>query len=148
MTGQRHDFHERHVAEWEKINCAGLGPEPLLHLYANAIEAIERRSLATLSSVTVKVVVDRVLHELSPKYSVLFGAVIEADRLNLKPMLEKNHSLHTEQTREALRAVLLKLLNVFGNITADVLTVPLHLELMEVRSLKAVSTPESKGKKS
>ncbi len=143
MTAYQNDTHAEQVRVWEEKNCTGLRSEQIAQLYARAVQAIENRSLVTLSSVTVKVVVDRALYESQGKFPVLAAVNIEGDRLNLTPLIEKCAGQDLEELRKALRFLLTEVLSVLGNITADVLTAPLYKKLAGVQGLRAMNPPNS-----
>lgn len=154
MTSQRNESHIQQVVVWETRNCDGLPAKSLARIYGCGIQAVERRSLVTLSRVTVKVVMDRVLHEGRTKFALLKSLVLEPDYLDFSQLIDKCENHDTEELRSALRFLLVELLNVFGNITAEVLTIPLHQELMAVtvesvlrisnsQPLREVATPKS-----
>lgn len=106
----------------------------IAQIYAFAIQAIEKRSLVTLSSITVKVVADRVLHENREKFPLLALVTLEEQRMNTSRLSEGIADYGIEDVRNSLRHLLVQLLTVFGNITADILTEPLHRELLKITS--------------
>ena len=63
MNYQNEDIHQKIVSSWEESNAKDLTPEQHLMLLEKAIVAIEERSLSTLSSITLEVVLDRILHQ-------------------------------------------------------------------------------------
>jgi hypothetical protein len=119
-----------------------LPADQLVQLFGCAIQAIEKRSLVTLSSITVSVVVDRALHESKENFPILSEITTGPKGLNLDALHEMGTHHTSEELREALRCLLVELLNVLGNITADILTIPLHRELMEVTCELALKVPE------
>ena len=78
------------------------------------------------------VVVDRAIHESKGEFPMLSQIKSEAGGINFGGLLEKTDTIKADELRLALRDLLIELLRVFGNITADILTVPLHQELMSV----------------
>lgn len=142
MTVHRNSTHEKQVQAWEKENTQGLRPDQLVQLFGSAIQAIEQRSLVTLSIVTVQVVVDRALHESLGKFPLLSAVQLEPQGLNFSGLVQTSEHTKADDVRDALRHFLVELLNVLGNITADVLTDPLHKELMGVTCERALKTSE------
>lgn len=127
-----HRTHEKQVLAWEEMNTQGLRPEQIAQLFGSAIHAIEQRSLLTLSSVTVQIVADRVLHESREKFPILSLVQTESGGLNFNSLIQTCERSTVTEVGDALRYLLVELLSVIGNITADVLTAPLHKELMRV----------------
>jgi hypothetical protein len=132
MTAHRNDTHAKLAASWADKNGKGLSSGQLVQLFGKAIQAIEQRSLVTLSIVTVTVVIDRALYESKDTFPLLSEIKIESGRMNLSGLLDNSAHHEPEELRKALLHLLIELLNVLGNITADILTTPLHKVLMEV----------------
>lgn len=141
MTVHRNDAHATQAATWADKNTKGLAAEQLVQVFGKAIQAIEQRSLVTLSSVTVTVVIDRALHESTEIFPLLSGVKVESGGMNLNGLLDNSAHHEPEELRKALLHLLVELLNVLGNITADILTAPLHKVLMEVTGKPASASP-------
>ena len=62
MKADQKHTHKELVNLWEEKNTKDLSDEQLLQVYGNAFQSIESCCLASLSRVTVNVVIDRVLH--------------------------------------------------------------------------------------
>ncbi len=133
MTVHRNESHKKQVEAWESRRAKNVSSAELPQLYAKAIQAIERRSLSTLSRVTVLVVVDRAIHETKEKFPILVQLKVGSECLEFDDLFD-SPNVNLDELKNALRELLIELLNVFGNITADILTRPLHKELMDVTS--------------
>lgn len=121
------DIHDKIVAELEGRH-EKLSPEERVLLLQKVILAVELRASVTLSQVTMLVVLDRVLRQSLEKFPVL-SSVTSSNLINFKNLdTHKN----PEELSTALRFLLLELLRVIGRITADILTTPLHQELIKV----------------
>lgn len=142
MSVEQTNPHKEIVHLWEEKNLQGPGPEQVIKIYGSAILAVEQRCLDTLSSVTVQVVLDRVLHEGLENYSLLSTITIGPKGLNLSGLNHKNENYKLEEITESLRYLLIEFLTVIGNITSEVLTTPLHKELMEVTHESALTILE------
>lgn len=158
MSIDQSNAHKDFVNLWEEKNVQGLRAEQIIKIYGSAILAVERRCLDTLSSVTVQVVLDRVLHEGLVKFPLLSNVTIEPMGLNLSGLNQNNGNFKLEEISDALRYLLVEFLTVIGNITSEVLTVPLHKELMEVtresaltilevQSLRTLNTAKKRGER-
>lgn len=151
MNIDRNNSHALQVYAWENENGHGLSSEEIVHLFSSAIHAIEKRSLATLSSITLMVILDRALFECQEQFPILKSVHLEEKSINLAVLLEKNKNFNTENLRNALRHLLIQMLTVLGNITADILSAPLHKTLMTVtydRKLQIVGSQNSLSAKS
>ncbi len=125
------DIHYTTVRRWMDLNVKKLAPNEQVLILEKAIHAIELRACMTLSSVTLMVVLDRVLCQTKEKFPVLSKAVLEKKSLSFKAVDKVQHA---HETSEALAFLLVELFRVLGRLTADILTLPLHKELMKVTS--------------
>lgn len=142
MTVRRNDIHLKQVEAWELKNAESVSASERPRLYAKAIQAIERRSLATLSHVTVLVVVDRAICETIELFPVLSRIKATTKGLDFSALLSDPDE-NRDELANAFRELLIELLNVLGNITADVLTIPLHKELIEVTNERPLFVAET-----
>lgn len=131
MTENPEDLHWRAVQDWNNINSKNLTPLQHIQLLEKAIHKIEQRACITLGSITLMVILDRVLDEAHKKYPVLKEAKIESQKLSLRESI-KNQNQKLEDLSEALRFFLVELLRVLDRITAGILTKPLHNELLNI----------------
>ena len=145
MIDSRNDIHAKQVDAWALKNTAGLPPEKLVRLFEIAIQAIEQRSLTTLSSVTVMVVLDRALHQSKEIFPLLAAVTLDPKGVRLDGIIANSGHHKPEELQAALRHLLVEILSVFGNITAEVLTVPLQKELSKITCESVLKTPEAQG---
>ena len=129
MSNFQKEAHLKLIKDWENTNAIGLNSDQHVRLLEKAIRAIELRAGTTLSVVTLTLILDRVLHESKEKYPLLSEAFIETNRLSFEKIYNHHKSEHL---LEPVRYVLVELLTVLGRITADILTTPLHKELLKV----------------
>ncbi len=130
------------VEIWEKKNVEGLRISEKAELYCKAIYAVEQRTLKTLSSVTLEVVLDRALIQSQEKFSLLTSIKVLPKGLEFSDFLKSEHfQKPNEELIHALRHLLVEILTVLGNITAGILTKPLHDELSKV-VYKPLNQPE------
>lgn len=146
MGRQRNELHLIQVEAWKQQNSA-VSSHEMPRLQIKAIQAVRRRSLESLSNVTVTAVVDRTLLENQEKFPILSSVTYDAQGLQFNKLLEETHNSQSDELREALQELLIELLDVFGKITADILTKYLHQELMSVKPdtpLELVKNRETK----
>ncbi|GEM_PF-1730354 len=132
MTVKKRDLHRSQVEAWEKINTEGLPVEEQIELFGKAFYAIEKRTLKTLSSVTLQVVLERARLQSVEKFPLLSVVKLESGGLGFAGLVRNAKNENAEKLIEALRYFLVELLNVLGNITAEILSEPLHKELHKV----------------
>lgn len=142
MKDVQDNAHKELITFWVEQNTKGLRNEQLVHLYGSAFGAIERRCLATLSSVTINVVINRVLHLGLKKYPFFSLLTIEASGLSFKGLMAKKENYKTEELRDGLSYLLAEFLTVIGNITSDVLSESLHKELKKVTGQNSLNSSE------
>jgi hypothetical protein len=142
MTSNQNSTHKAIVSLWEEKNIKNLRTDQAIQVFGNAIQMIERRCLITLSTVTVYVVLDRIIHQGIEKFPLLIEITIEDGSLNLTKIYQKKNHYELKEINNAFRYLLIELLTVIGNITSEVLSAPLHKELMEVTSESALQVLE------
>ena len=132
MTAPKDDIHYNAVEHWLNLHVNDLTPIQQVLILEKAVHAIELRACKTLSSVTLTVVLDRILNQTKEKFPILSNATLEKKFLSFKAV---DKDQHAEETFEALVFLLVELFRVLGRLTADILTIPLHKELMKVTSI-------------
>lgn len=133
MTVTGRSSHIAVVDAWLEKNAKNSSPEELIHLFEKATHAVCERALVTLSGITLEVVLDRVLHQSKEDFPYLAEVRAETIKVNFSGLLAKIDSCKSDALLAALRHLLVELLTVLGNITAEVLTAPLHRELLKVK---------------
>jgi hypothetical protein len=86
----------------------------------------------TLSDITLFAILDRVLHQSKRKFPSLDGIEINSKVMTFTNLHYNNENDKSSDLLFALRFMLVDLLRVLGRITAEILTVPLHNELLKV----------------
>lgn len=132
MTADQRIFHKEQILLWEEKNLKNLESKELVELYANAFNAMEKRCLATLSTVTVQVVKERILHISFEKFPLLSSVKLEATQLNFKILIQNCENYNIEELKDALRFLLVEFLSVIGNITSGVLSEALYKQLFDI----------------
>jgi hypothetical protein len=125
--------HALCVDAWLERSAAGLAPDALLRLFETALNAVWIRTTTTLGEVTLTAIAERVLHNASERFSLLRSLKIEPTRgIQCRELNERIGSIGPSELREAIRFVLVELLTVLGNLTAEILTPALHAEVSKV----------------
>jgi hypothetical protein len=137
-------IHIKCVREWMK-HAAPVSPEELTGLFEKAMTALWQRSHSALGDITVAAIVDRVLYNATEKYSALGSLKLGANGIDFTEFRQHAGSINDRELKEAIEFVLVELLTVVGNLTAEILTPALHCEL----SSMTAKNPRSKqgGKK-
>ena len=129
--------HVSSVDRWLDGVGAGLSSAALVSLFDDAIARLTTRIRATLGEVTLTAIVGRVLRNASDKYPNL--SVLEADpsgQVKFSGLTDNCRDIDPADLRHALRFVMIELLTVIGNLTAEILTEDLHSELGKVKAPK------------
>jgi len=125
--------HARCVDAWLEGSGTGLAPDALLRLFEAALDAVWIRTNTTLGEVTLTAIAERVLHNASEQFSLLSSLKIEPARgIQCRELSVRIGSVDAAELREAIRFVLVELLTVLGNLTAEILTPALHAEISRV----------------
>jgi hypothetical protein len=131
MNSDSDEKHSKQVDAWIAKNAPGLPAEKLVPLFGEAIETIRRRALNTLSEVTYDAIFDRVLLTCQKEHPLL-SQVKREPALSLDGLLAQLDDFTDDQIKGAFRSLLIRLLALLGNLTADILTKPLYRELSKV----------------
>lgn len=131
MSRQRNELHLQQVEAWKKLN-QGLSSEEMNQLFIKAILAVRLRSLKTLSNVTVTAVIDRTIRKAKEIFSILSEVSSDDTGIHFGPLLNQLTEAEKSEVQAVLQDLLIELLDVFGKITAEILTKYLHQELMTV----------------
>jgi hypothetical protein len=125
--------HALCVDAWLEGSATGLPPEALLRLFEVALDAVWIRTNTTLGEVTLTAIGERVLHNASEQFSLLSSLKIEPTRgIQCRELRVRIGSVDAVELRGAIRFVLVELLTVIGNLTAEILTPALHAEISRV----------------
>jgi len=134
-----HGQHALCVDTWLERSAAGLAPDALLRLLEAALDAVWIRTKTTLGEVTLTAIAERVLHNASERFSLLWSLKIEPTRgIQCRELSDRIGSVEPAELREAIRFVLVELLTVLGNLTAEILTPALHAEISKVTLSDAI----------
>jgi hypothetical protein len=121
--------HRACVNAWMDRVTKDLPPERLLNAFEHGFAALWRRAHQTLGDVTLTAIVDRVLFTAAEQYPFVASLKIEATGLRSHELDERAGSLQRDEVVEGVRFVLVEVLTVLGNLTAEILTPALHEEL-------------------
>jgi len=136
--------HAACVDDWLSRSAKGLSSEALLRLFEAALGALWTRTKTTLGEVTLTAIAERVLHNASEKFSLLWSLKVEpTSGIQCRELRERIGSVQLSELRTALRFVLVELLTVIGNLTAEILTPELHLEIYSVVLPEAIHVGKS-----
>src|SRR5581483_10477816 len=94
--------------------------------FEESLDALWKRAHLTLGEVTLGAIVGRVLYTATEKSPFLAHVRIEEDGIGVGELRTQCAGLDPTLVREAMRFVLLELLVVIGNLTAEILTPALH----------------------
>jgi hypothetical protein len=125
--------HVACVDAWLERAGAGLSPDALLRLFEAAIGALWLRTTVTLGEVTLTAIAERVLHNASETFPLFASLQVEpAGGIPIHTLRERIGSSRDKELIAGVRFVLVELLTVLGNLTAEILTPELHAELSNV----------------
>jgi hypothetical protein len=125
--------HQTCVDGWLEEQAKDLALPQLLTLLDRALATVWQRAQRTLGDVTVRAIMDRVLHTAADSHPVLSSLKLEAGGVRSGDLAGRVRS--REELTDAMRFLLVEFLTVLGNLTADILTPALHSELTAVTVL-------------
>lgn len=119
--------HRAAVDGWlERIGPTGPVPS-LVQAFESTFAALWRRARVTLGEVTLTAIVRRVLQTAKRHFPLLTG--LELEPSGLRCALTAQSDASPAEISAAIRFVLVEILVVIGNLTAQILTPALHAEL-------------------
>jgi len=122
--------HEACVDKWmDECAVQDLEIAELLPLFERVLGRLWDRARQTLGDVTLTAIVDRVLYTASERFPLLAALRIEGNTLRWD---ERARPRNNDEVAESMRFVLVELLTVLGNLTAEILTSALHSDLSRV----------------
>jgi hypothetical protein len=98
----------------------------LLTVYESAFNAVWRRGQATLGTVTMTAIVNRVIYNATEAHPVLAALTVGNEGIDCDELKQRLDRAEPATLAEGLRFVLLEWLTVIGNLTAEILTPALH----------------------
>ena len=127
--------HGACVDAWLERAAGGLSPERLLELFEAAFAVLWARTSTPLGEVTMTAIAERVLYNASEKFPMFSSLEVDpSSGIHCGELRDRIGSARSTELIEGLRFMLVELLTVLGNLTAEILTPELHSELSRVVS--------------
>jgi hypothetical protein len=124
--------HRGCVNRWLGPVAEGRSVTQLIDTLERGFSALWLRAYLTLGEVTLVAIVKRVLWSAEEKFAFLSKLDVDETGLRCDELRKSADTLGAAQVVESIRFVLVELLTVIGNLTADILTPPLHAELLRI----------------
>lgn len=147
MNRDENEQHATQVSAWIEKTIKGQVPEIQLGHFANAIRALRKRTIQTLSLVTWEAIIERALHQSEHEFPILSEIKTESGEIFLSGEFKKFHSERSDKVTEAFRFFLIELLTILENLTAGILIEPLYNELAHVRNTAHTGSKVDRGDK-
>jgi hypothetical protein len=106
--------------------------DSLLRLFERALDAVWREASESLGEVTLTAIATRVVFMSKERFPGLSGISIKPGGISLNAGRDRARISSAHELRESLRFLLIELLRVLGDLTANVLTPWLHAEFSKV----------------
>jgi hypothetical protein len=110
----------------------GMSKDQQLNLYEQVLDAIWKRTHKSLGEITLLAIVDRVLLNNIDRFPHLSVVKLESSGLVFTELRRKLDPLESELLCTSLRQLVLELLTVLGNLTAEILTPGLHAQITKI----------------
>jgi len=133
--------HSRCVNTWIARVVDGTPSPRVIDAFEAAFAALWQRAHLTLGEVTLAAIVTRVLCSAEQQFPFLASLKLEEAKLDCEQLRVTAPSLPTEQLVDGIRFVLVELMTVVGNLTADILTPALHAELCNASPERTQPSP-------
>jgi hypothetical protein len=127
----RLDHHSKFVSDWIRDTTKGLVQEELLLAFEKAFNRLLDGTRISISEVTMDAVLDRILDNCAESYPMMNQVFIEKTRFNFDDLRSELSKHHDEEIKSAFHYLITDFLFVIGNLTGELLTPQLHLELLK-----------------
>lgn len=119
--------HSACVDAWmRQAGAADLPSEQVVGAFQVAAAALWQRALVPLGEVTLGALFGRVLYTASERFPFLAPIEVQPSGLRFDDLRERAGSVPREELLAGLRFVLVEILTVIGNLTAEILSDALH----------------------
>lgn len=135
--------HTAIVNAWMDRVAQDATAEEVVQALDRGFAALWQRTHQTLGEITLTAIADRVLVSASERHPVLSALKIRPTGLSCNQLRQKARGLPPGPLQEGVRFLLVELLTVVGNLTADIITPSLHGELAALPPPKR--SPRSSG---
>lgn len=125
--------HVEIVDGWLEQSAKGLPSDALVRLFDDALTELQRRTLLTLSEVTLHAILDRVLYQSQQRYPLLTTLRIEKNGISLGPVKADLELKTPTEITQAFRFLIVELLTILDNLTAGILIEPLYKVLLNIK---------------
>lgn len=124
--------HGACVDAWLGRETDALEAESLVELLQRGLDALWKRAHQPLGEVTLTAIAERVLYTAAERFPPLVTLSICPTGIRCQTLREQAAEVPREELLRAIRFVLVELLTVLGNLTANILTPGLHAALAKV----------------
>lgn len=131
------NIHSDAVGAWRAGRTGALSHQELAGLYERALGALWRRAHLSLGEITLRAIMERVLHQGVEVFPHLAALKIGTSGIHFEEMRQAAPALDLGLLDESLAYLVAELLRVFGTLTGEILTPVLHAELHKVQLLPA-----------
>jgi hypothetical protein len=138
--------HSNHVNTWMTREAKGLSSDQLAQLFERASGALWQRAYFTLGDLTLTAIVDRVLHNATEKFPVFGSLKLDGNGITYAGFRESASGVSKRELANAIQFILVELLTVIGNLTAEILTPFLHSELSKITLNDSAGKPRGGAK--
>jgi hypothetical protein len=129
--------HVACVGQWGARIGTGLASKDLLLAFEDAFGALWRRALRTLGEITLVAIAGRTLYSTSEEFPLFASLRLDGSGLRCEELEKRIESVDRDELAKGIERALVEFLTVIGNLTAEVLTPALHLELSNVAARAA-----------
>jgi hypothetical protein len=137
--------HTLQVNRWIGKATKGKQTEGLIDLFERAMLALWRRAEIPLGQVTIAAIADRVISGVEDQFPQVQFLRITPTGIDFQELHAQAGKLGKRQVIDGMRVVIVEFMAVIGNLTAEILTPALHLELSKV-SIKNQASGSKHGK--
>jgi hypothetical protein len=132
--------HAVEVDAWLARALSDRSSDGLVQQFGKTLHALWARTQPKLGEVTLSAIAERVLYNASERFTFFSTMTVESPKgIQIADLADRIAHVPEAEQIAGIRFLLVELLTVLGNLTAEILTPELHAELLRGAPLKKKS---------
>lgn len=118
----QNNHSEEQIDVWLEQATKDLPSKKIVAVFGDALRSLSLKASRSLNRLTLMAIVNRVLYQCKDDFPLLQGLRVNQNGINFDEYQYQLENADPDELKESFRYLFVELLNVLGNITADVIT--------------------------
>lgn len=118
----QNNHSEEQIDAWLEQATRNLPSKKIVAVFGDALKSLSMKASRSLNRLTLMAIVNRVLYQCKDKYPLLQGLKVDNNGINFDEYQYQLENADTDELKESFRYLFVELINVLGDITADIIT--------------------------